>query len=85
MKRTLILFAALSVMLGACAFSGEKASSAAASEAAPVGEGVVRPGIEVLRSRGFEGLKGKRVGLVTNPSGIDRSLRSTIDILFEAP
>lgn len=45
----------------------------------------VRTGIEVLRSRGFEGLVGKRVGLVTNPSGVDRDLRSTIDILYNAP
>lgn len=44
----------------------------------------VRPGIEVLESRGFEGLKGKRVGLVTNPSGVDSNLRSTIDILHDA-
>ncbi len=44
----------------------------------------VRVGIEVLESRGFEGLKGKRVGLVTNPSGVDRNLRSTIDILNDA-
>lgn len=43
----------------------------------------VRPGIEVLRDRGFDILKGKRVGLVTNPSGIDRNLKSTIDILNE--
>lgn len=45
----------------------------------------VKPGIEVLRDRGFEGLVGKRVGLVTNPSGVDRNLRSTIDILYNAP
>jgi uncharacterized protein YbbC (DUF1343 family) len=45
----------------------------------------VRTGIEVLESRGFEGLVGKNVGLVTNPSGVDRNLRSTIDILNEAP
>lgn len=43
----------------------------------------VKPGIEVLRDRGFEGLQGKRVGLLTNPSGVDRELRSTIDILRE--
>ena len=46
---------------------------------------VVKPGIEVLRERGFEGLVGKRVGLVTNPSGVDRNLKSTIDILYSAP
>lgn len=43
----------------------------------------VKPGIEVLRDRGFEGLKGRRVGLLTNPSGVDSQLRSTIDILKE--
>lgn len=44
----------------------------------------VKPGIEVLRDRGFEGLKGKRVGLITNPTGVDNNLKSTIDILHEA-
>lgn len=46
---------------------------------------VVKTGIEVLRDRGFDVLKGKRVGLVTNPSGVDRNLCSTVDILFNAP
>ena len=41
----------------------------------------VKTGIEVMADRGFEMLKGKRVGLVTNPTGVDGSLRSTIDIL----
>ena len=46
---------------------------------------VVKPGVEVLRDGGFKELQGKRVGLVTNPSGIDNSLKSTVDILNEAP
>ncbi len=45
----------------------------------------VLTGIDVLEINGFEPLQGKRVGLVTNPSGVDRYVRSTIDILFEAP
>lgn len=45
----------------------------------------VMPGIEVLREMDFEPLKGKRVGLVTNPSGVDHELRSTIEILHQAP
>lgn len=45
----------------------------------------VKPGVEVLRDRRFDVLEGKRVGLVTNPSGVDRCLKSTIDILNEAP
>lgn len=41
----------------------------------------VKPGIEVLGDRNFAGLEGKKVGLLTNPSGVDRNLVSTIDIL----
>jgi len=44
----------------------------------------VKTGVEVLRDRNFDILKGKRVGLVTNPTGVDSKLKSTIDILFEA-
>ena len=47
--------------------------------------GQVKPGIEVLRDDGFAALRGKRVGLITNPTGVDNSLRSTIDILNSAP
>jgi uncharacterized protein YbbC (DUF1343 family) len=43
----------------------------------------VKTGIEVLAERGFDLLQGKRVGLVTNPTGVDTHLRSTIDILNE--
>ncbi|MDR1984620.1 MAG: DUF1343 domain-containing protein [Prevotellaceae bacterium] len=44
----------------------------------------VKTGIEVLRERNFDILKGKRVGLITNPTGVDGRLKSTVDILFEA-
>ena len=44
----------------------------------------VKTGIEVLRERNFDVLQGKRVGLCTNPTGVDRHLVSTIDILWEA-
>ena len=43
----------------------------------------VKTGIEVLAGRNFDLLIGKRVGLVTNPTGVDAKLRSTIDILHE--
>ena len=59
------------------------AIAATALAAASVAQ--VRPGIEVLANRNFEALKGKRVGLITNPTGVDHNLRSTIDILHEAP
>lgn len=44
----------------------------------------VLTGVEVLERENFAPLVGKRVGLVTNPSGVDSELRSTIDILHEA-
>ncbi len=44
----------------------------------------VKPGIEVLRDSGFKILQGKRVGLITNPTGVDSQLKSTVDILNEA-
>ncbi|MDD5313907.1 MAG: DUF1343 domain-containing protein [Bacteroidales bacterium] len=47
-------------------------------------ETFVKTGIEVLRESGFACLEGKRVGLITNPTGVDSELRSTIDILHEA-
>lgn len=45
---------------------------------------VTKPGVEVLRDNNFKQLEGKRVGLITNPTGVDNSLKSTIDILHEA-
>ena len=44
----------------------------------------VKLGIDVLSQSGFEILKGKRVGLITNPTGVDNNLKSTVDILFES-
>lgn len=44
----------------------------------------IKLGIEVLQDRNFDILKGKRVGLITNATGVDSKLKSTIDILFEA-
>ena len=49
-----------------------------------VASAIVKPGVEVLRDGGFEQLQGKRVGLLTNPSGVDNNLVSTIDILAQA-
>jgi uncharacterized protein YbbC (DUF1343 family)/CubicO group peptidase (beta-lactamase class C family) len=42
-------------------------------------------GIDVLVRRKFADLKGLRVGLITNQTGIDAQRRSTIDLLAAAP
>lgn len=41
-------------------------------------------GIENLKESNFKILEGKKVGLITNPTGVDFKLKSTIDILYEA-
>lgn len=56
-------------------------SLVAASIARPAS---VLSGIDVLKRDGFVQLKGRRVGLVTNQTGVDRDGRSTIDLLHQA-
>ncbi|NUN68379.1 MAG: DUF1343 domain-containing protein [Bacteroidetes bacterium] len=45
----------------------------------------VKSGIDVLAASDFNILKGKRVGLVTNPTGITSSYESTVDVLARSP
>src|SRR5216117_1126137 len=45
----------------------------------------VRPGVEVFVEHPPALVRGKRVGLITNQSGIDRQRRSTIDFLRGVP
>ncbi|MBO6571519.1 DUF1343 domain-containing protein [bacterium] len=44
----------------------------------------IKTGIEVLQNNNFDVLNGKKVGLITNATGLSSSLKPTIDILFEA-
>jgi uncharacterized protein YbbC (DUF1343 family) len=45
---------------------------------------VTLTGLDVLAAEGFQPLKGKRVGLVTNQTGVDRTGRRNIDIMRAA-
>ena len=45
----------------------------------------VQLGVDVLVADGFKPLAGKRIGLITNPTGVTGDLRSTIDVLHKAP
>ena len=45
----------------------------------------VLTGIDMLERQNFKPLHGKRIGLITNPTGVNRYLKSTIDILHDAP
>ena len=44
----------------------------------------IKTGIEVLKSEDFKPLEGLRIGLVTNPTGVDNNLVSDIDLLHRA-
>lgn len=84
----------LCVMTAACARSAipvAGSSTGAMSSAAAPASGVdaavgatspvVRPGIEVFLADVPQALRGKRVGLITNNSGIDRARATDIDLL----
>ena len=43
--------------------------------------GTVRSGLEVFLDEGLPVIAGRRVGLITNPTGVDRGLRSGVDLL----
>ena len=42
-------------------------------------------GIDVLEAQGFAAVKGKRLGLLTHPAGVNRRGESTIEVLRRAP
>ena len=69
--------------------AGAVLAGAASAQAAPSrgkrADGDFRLGVEnLLEPAALETLRDQRVGLITNPTGADRELRSTIDLLVEA-
>ncbi|HYC49635.1 MAG TPA: DUF1343 domain-containing protein [Gemmatimonadaceae bacterium] len=52
---------------------------------AAVAEGQVRSGLEVALTDSLHRLQGKRIGLITNHTGVDRIGRRNVDLLFRAP
>jgi uncharacterized protein YbbC (DUF1343 family) len=68
------------VLFALTAFTGCAAPRDAQTPAATGGR--VRTGLEVLLSDSLHLLKGKRVGLITNHTGVDRLGRSSADLLF---
>jgi uncharacterized protein YbbC (DUF1343 family) len=75
------LYFVLSVFI--CVHPWFQIPASAASQSVPAGNTLT--GIDVLEAQAFAPLAGKRVGLITNQTGIDRNRRSTIDLLAHAP
>jgi uncharacterized protein YbbC (DUF1343 family)/CubicO group peptidase (beta-lactamase class C family) len=63
---------------------GDFGASGSAPRAAYTGAPVLN-GIDVLKAEGFKSLQGRKVGLVTNHTGIALTGESTIDLLARAP
>ncbi|MFF9818861.1 exo-beta-N-acetylmuramidase NamZ domain-containing protein [Streptomyces sp. NPDC014006] len=62
------------------------AASAAPAQAAPPGAGRrLRTGFERLADDGYALLAGRRVGIVTNPTGVTRDARHIVDVLHADP
>jgi uncharacterized protein YbbC (DUF1343 family) len=77
----ILLTAAL--LLAACARGPAPAAGGTTTQ--PAAAGTVRPGIETFLTDVPPALRGKRVGLITNHTGIDRARTSDIDLIARHP
>jgi uncharacterized protein YbbC (DUF1343 family) len=75
--KSFILMLTLALLFSAC---NSNASSGTKSY-----EPRVLNGLDVLEKQDFEPLKGKRVGLITNATGVNIHLESNIDIMHRSP
>ncbi|MFF1452515.1 exo-beta-N-acetylmuramidase NamZ domain-containing protein [Streptomyces sp. NPDC058274] len=57
------------------------AGSATPAAAAPEGGGRLRTGFERLAADGYALLAGRKVGIVTNPTGVTRDVRHIVDVM----
>jgi uncharacterized protein YbbC (DUF1343 family) len=77
-----VLGLALALALGGCGRRPERTAPTAAG--GPAGARV-KPGVEVFLEEHLDLVRGKRVGLIVNPTGTDAALRSTIDLFRSNP
>ncbi|HEX6471166.1 MAG TPA: DUF1343 domain-containing protein [Streptosporangiaceae bacterium] len=64
--------------------SAARAAPAPADAIGPRAGAAVRTGFEVLRAGGYAPLRGRRVGLLSNPTGVTRDLRHEADVMHAA-
>ena len=79
------VFGALLLALLACTPQGEPSEGRYGPDGVGGREAAVLPGVEVLLADSIHLVRGLRVGLITNHTGIDSEGRTTIDRLVEAP
>ena len=82
------VLAAVALLLASATHAG-RARAAATRQAAPPAPctrpGAVRPGLEVLLTDSVHLVRGRRVALLTNHTGVDRCGRRTVDLLVATP
>jgi len=78
-RRWAIILPVFGILLAGCRGPGR---AAAPEAAAPFG---VRLGVEVFLEKHLDLVQGKRVGLITNPTGTDSRLATTVDLFLGNP
>jgi len=78
-RRWANILPAFMILLAGCRGPGR---TAAPEAAVPV---KVRPGVEVFLAKHLDLVKGKKVGLITNPTGTDSRLATTVDLFRANP
>ncbi len=83
-----MLWTMMALALGCVLAAGLSSEAAAAQKhnASTRGRvGRVQPGLDVLEAEKFALLRGKRIGLITNHTGLDFQGKTTIELLAHAP
>jgi uncharacterized protein YbbC (DUF1343 family) len=70
---------------GLCAAKQARAATPKGVKSKRTSVGRVQTGLDVLEAEKFAPLRGKRVGLITNHTGLDSRERSTVELLAHAP
>ncbi|MEC0765778.1 exo-beta-N-acetylmuramidase NamZ family protein [Bacillus atrophaeus] len=81
MKKTGLALLAGMLMIGTMT----AASASQDQENQAVKKPKVQTGIDILLSDYSKQLKGKKIGLITNPTGVNSSLKSSVDVLSQDP
>jgi len=72
------------LLLTCQAASGQSAASPEIVKSS-LGRGTIRLGVEVLFEKHLDLIRGKRVGLITNPTGVDGKLDSVVELFRAHP
>lgn len=83
--RCLLCFALSAIICGTLIATPNPHSAQKRSRKTAARAGRVQTGLDVLEAQKFAPLRGKRVGIITNHTGLDAQGKSTIDLLTHAP